>query len=487
MLKLNDIKKEAIPEKYKIYFKGTSEPEINPALKNLPSNYSGRPLYNRISSCDIEVHDSLDREISFFNFSYTVDDETYIFDLPVFKKLEDVTTNSVSNIKVADKNNHGEEYSYKNRLKQFLYKPIALLAPGFKSVANVFNIALAIYEAKFMKLGIVYPADIFVYIFRRVTSLLYIIPALKNYYNREILKNELLDIFNKVMININSHDYDSAQLIFKNLEFKYKVFLYPSYPDNDNLRWNYYYMNDLINENEHSFHDCKSYNIALKLSYTPDEKFLVLQGLLNVYDWHYENDVKWLNKRNHGFFSTEDIESLKTSKMNVARITAPYIAQIATDSPMHQQLREYLHLQLQRCITEAVQGEFDAAKKIFDEINFNGYCKKAYPAAAIIYYQLQTILTLVMGFASGIDTFWVARENLLKIQEYFDKNYSKMSFQHQKYFDLFDSSVMAIKVACNRPPKAMKFSETKNYSQKKPTANHSNIVSLSRKNSLQYA
>ena len=482
MLKLIDKTKENTP----VYSKRKREHEVKAKLKNLPSNYHGKPLHHKISLCEVEVHDSLDRQTTLFNFSYKIDGKLYHFDLPIFIKLDDITTNSVVNDnKVSNNNNHVEESSYKDKVTNFLYKSFDILAPSFKALANVFNIALAIYEAKFIKFDVVYPAGLLVYLFRRVASLLYIIPALKNYNDREILKNELLDIFNKVMTNINNHDFDLAQLTLKNLEFKYKVLLYPSYPDNDNLRWNYYYMDDLINEKKRCFYDCKSYNIALKLSHTADEKFLALQGLLNVYDWHYEKEVRWINVRSDGLFSDIDIEYLKLHKMDNERIMAPYVAQITTDSAMHQQLREYLHWQLQQCIKEAVHGEFDAAKKIFDEINFNGYCKKAYPAAAIIYYQLQTILTLIMGHMSGIDTLEVVRENLLKNQEYVDKHYSKMSFQHQKYIDLFDDSVMAREMACNKPEKAVKFSETKNYSQKKPTANHSDIVSLSKKHTPQ--
>ncbi len=363
-----------------------------------------------------------------------------------------------------------------------------LWAAGFGTVANIFNIAFTMAKVKIASLAIVKTIGLLFNLAGLVASLLYFIPAALYYYHNERLRDELLDIFDDAMTDIQKDNCLAAWGKLDNLKFHHSILLHPNYPDNNDLRWSYYYMVDLINEKCDDFKDCESYKMALPLSDTADQKFLVLQGLLNVYDWRHQNEVKKFNKLKSRFVTEEERDDLKQDKMHVEAIMAPYAAQIDATSPMHQQLQADLHYQLQQCVRSFRYGEYALAKNILDKIKWGGYCKKAYPCAAILYYQLQTVLTLSMEAYEPFDMeslcpigrLMIARENLVTVQEYVDRYYPEISQQHQEYIDSYDKFDHDTDMAYDTPPpfkQPVIFSEFIPVSQHTHVENHEDIVS----------
>lgn len=425
--------------------------KLMPKRRDNPLNYYPR-LYNT------QAYNSLDWKTLLFDFTYIRNERLYSFTLPAFIKLEERSPN------IAVKENQeftkgGNNENYTNKFIKALCHPLFMLTSGFVSVANIFSMAFTIAKVKITSIAIVKASGLLFNLAGLAVSLCYFIPAIWYYYNNERLRDELLDIFDDAMVEIRKDNTLEAWNKLDNLKFQHSILLHPNYPDNNDLRWSYYYMVDLINEKCHDFRDCDSYKMALPLSETADQKFLVLQGLLNVYDWRLDNQIKKFKELKGIFITEEARESLRSGRISIAEIIAPYVAQIDPSSPMHQQLQADLHYQLQQCVSSFRYGEYALAKEILDNIKWNGYCKKAYPGAAILYYQLQSVLTLSMEPYEPFDMeslcpigrLKIARENLETIQEYIDKYYPEMSREHQEYIDLFDASSAARQTAYDTP------------------------------------
>ena len=406
--------------------------KLLPKRRDNPLNYYPR-LYN------VNAYNSLDWKSLLFDFTYIRNERLYSFTLPAFIKLEErcpKPVNNTDNLKI-----HSA-----NKFLKALYHPVLMFAAGFGAVANIFTMALTISKVKLTSLAIIKSSSLLFNLAGFMVSLAYFMPALLYYYNNDRLRDELLDIFNAAMADIRKDDCVAACEKLYGLKWQHNILLHPNYPDNNNLRWSYYYMLDLINEICHDFKDCESYKEALSLAETPDQKFLVLQGLLNVYDWRHEDEVKKFKKLKSRFVTEEERDALKQDKMHIEATIAPYVAQIDPTSAMHQQLQSELHSQLQQCVSSFRRGDYAAAKNMLDGIKWGGYCKKAYPGAAILYYQLQTVLTLCMEPYEPFDMeslcpigrLRIARENLVIVQEYIDKYYPEMSRAHQEYIDLYD-------------------------------------------------
>lgn len=433
---------------------------LEEALRKLIPKRRDNPLkyYPRLYYAN--VHNSLDWKTLLVDFNYKRNDRLYSFILPAFIKLEERSPHFPYEEKQKlSKTTNVKDDSYINKFIKTLYHPLFMGAVGLGTVANLVNIALTTSKIKFASLAI-FKASGLLFGFAGLTaSLCYFVPALLYYYNHERLRNEVLDVFDDAMEEIRKDNTLAAWNKLEGLKFPHSMLLHPNYPNNRDLRWSYHYMVDLINEKCHDFKHCESYKMALELAETADQKFLVLQGLLNVYDWRHECEVKKFNKLKSRFATEEERISLNEDKMHIEAIIAPYVAQIDTTSPMHQQLQADLHYQLQQCVSSFRRGEYVVAKNIFDKINLSGYCKKAYPAAAILYYQLQSVVTLCMeayepikeDSLCPIKRLRIARENLLTVQEYIDRYYPEMSEQHQQYIDLFDASSAARQTAFDKP------------------------------------
>lgn len=430
---------------------GEAMESLIPEMSDSPLNYMPR-LYEA-RGCD------LDDDSMLFTFTYKKNNRFYSFELPVFANLDKVSPNPSNNNKESFvENRPRSDSSYTRKIIKMLQYPFVMLSAGFGSVANLFNIALKLHKIKLSGLVGISTNGMVFNLIGIGASLLYFIPTVFYYYNNARLKNELLVILNDSMNDILHDDCVLAHNKLKNLTFFHRILLHPNYPDNnDDIRWSYYYQKDLINEKCDNFKHCRSYKKALELSNTSDQKFLVLHGLINVYDWCYEHSVKRFNNLYYLNQTEEARNAVKNSKTRNYATIDQYALQIPENSSFHLGLQKTLHSQLQQCVDSIRNNNNALAKSIFDDINFNGYCKRAYPAAAILYYQLQTVLTLCMEryepfdmeSTSPIQRLAIARENLSKVQEYIDKYYhgTEISQQHKKYIDLFNASTAARETA----------------------------------------
>jgi hypothetical protein len=421
---------------------------LEAALKKLIPKRRHSPLYYYPRLYDARYSTSLDWKTLLFDFIYARNRIGYPFTLPVFTKLElrspqiaDAEKQKFSKILNED------SYSYTDKFIKILYHPIFMAALGLGSAANIVNMALTLSKVSITSLAILKASGLLFGVVGLAASLCYFIPAAWYYYNHDRLRHEILDIFEEAMEDIGKDNTLDAWNKIHGLKFPHSMLLHPNYPNNRDLRWSYHYMSGLILEKCHDFDHCESYKAAFLLADTPDEKFLVVQGILNVYDWRQECVVEQFNVLPRRYATEKERQSVNNNKMHIEKIIAPYAAHLDPTAPKHQALEKEIHYQLQECITNVKNKQYVAAKEIFEAIKWGGYCKKAYPRAAIIYYQIQSILTLCMEPYEPFDMetplcpirrLKIARENLIIVQEYIDNYYPEMSKEHQEYIDLYD-------------------------------------------------
>ncbi len=368
-----------------------------------------------------------DNEKKLCRFTYIRNNKPYSFDFPLTTNLvEPCLQNEV-------RNKAKETYSlpFKNRSKTYnellfaaLSHPIVTIVAGVASGVNLLYLAAGI--ASVTTVGIL------------TLSLAYFVPRLLYSLNKTRLRNSLLKIFDEVLKGVDFNKYEAAHQKIASLSFMHQIMLHLYFPGNEDLKWSFNYVQSKIQYNEYLVEE------AFELSETPEQLFLVLKMFLQAE-----------NIRRKGILD-RDLEPLwddregrrnlfESYEKDFDKHLKKYIKLLPINSQQHQDLGIQLKHELMSCVLSLENCCIEEACDKFMAIEWDGYCKLAYPAAAVLYYELRAILTIA---TEGLDVklhpqmfvagrICHARDTLIKINKIISEHFPDKIIEFKKYLEDF--------------------------------------------------
>lgn len=411
--------------------------------------------------------DEFDGETVFL-FNYERNEHVEAFAFPVFTDLRDkeldietpINDAPIDNLKVDTKGIY--DYS----LTSLLYHPNTVMAATVCAAANILTMCLKIAGGNAILPSFAARAPLLANLGLAGIAIVYFGPVLFYLFKKDLVRKELEVIFKESQKFFEDGYLNSAYQNLNRLSFTQKLFLRPDVPGNSDLRWSYNFLRGLLQENRRlcfrSLGDPMFYELmetALELSVSENQRFKVIRSIINGSDLSRKyNNMDALDE------PCKNDEKLQASialsnKFHQDRIK-PYIGQLPTKSQMHIQLAKDLHHALNEVLDTLLTEDVDMACTMFHKIYLDGYCKVAYPASAILYYQIESVLSLLTdkfknpGVHKEMDNFQretLAEYNFLKIQRYIDKHFPDQSERHQRYIDVYNETKKEWYNKPNRP------------------------------------
>lgn len=307
-----------------------------------------------------------------FKFIYKTDKYYTAFELPILEPLPEIQFNPE-----IDGSNRK---SIINKLYKFFNKPLVFGCTLFSAFAvigkiafdlNKFKIGLASYNLAAMYASIAVLG----------ISVSFVLGAIFVYAILPILRDRLKAKFDHIEHDLKcelpwSPGVENEKYAIK-LPLIYSIILNKYFPGNRDLKWRFYYLDTCCKYNwiecptpvQHSL-----YNRALEYCDNADQRFLCLRPKINSA---------------HSLCVVDEIEELYDDHVKSC------VSQISSESKLHNELGESLRAKLIDCLnTLTDHRQLDAIQK-FNAIDFDAYSRKAYPGTAILYYQLDAVLTLL--------------------------------------------------------------------------------------------
>lgn len=322
-----------------------------------------------------------------------------------------------------------------------LYHPITKVFAGVVVAMNLLNM-----------LGISMVATSLVSAGGLALSIAYLTPVLIYKMAKTKLRRNLLNILQSSLNDINDNKSKEESVKINSLDSVFNVMLGHYFPGNIELKWCYNYLKSRISYNENLTEE------AFELSETPDELFLVLRMFLNN-----SNELRKCMLRDKFLPSTfwdqlKCKEVFEAHEKDFSKYLKPYINLIPINSKEHQELATQMKQQLMSCFNSLSNSCIKEACDKFIKIEWDGYCKVAYPAAAILYYELKAVLTLAsIGLDVKLnselcvaDRFGFLCKSLEKTKKIIDEFYSEESGKYQKCFDSYESFDLDMRKAFQR-------------------------------------
>jgi hypothetical protein len=271
-------------------------------------------------------------------------------------------------------------------------------------------------------------------------SIAYFIPPLIYKIAKTKLRRNLLDVLQRALDDIYEKKSKEASIKINSLGLVYNIMLHQYFPGNIDLKWCFNYVHARISFKKNLAEE------AFELSETPDQLFLVLRMFLDD-----------CNRRRKGMFHDKLLPSMllndqvckeifEKHEKSFSKYLKPYINLIPINSQQHQELAAQMKQQLMSCYNSLSNSCIEEACHKFTAIKWDGYCKVAYPAAAILYYELKAVLTLASeGLNVKLNSELCVGErldfackSLEKTKKIIDEFYSAESEEYQKYFESFE-------------------------------------------------
>ncbi len=327
---------------------------------------------NHLQSWDLAKDDNLG--VYIFKFNYLTDNYKSACELPL-------SAAPLPKINFAPSLNPASQKTFYKNLLKAMQHPVVSVALAIAAVANVCNMALNSYSSAGLSYGAAALTSLQVASF--TMSLLYIGLA---YAVVPMLRKKLTARFDIIEQEVKQKEYKDFSKLEK-IPFIYKIILHAYVPGNKDLKWRYHYLNSLSRERwGGGFNTSWSpYNAALQYSETAEQKYICLRGIINSAAlWHTKIKIK----------------------VSYEEIIQPYVAQISSDSKLHQELEAELRSKVYACINTLLGRNYLGAIQEFYKIEFDAYAKEAYPDIAVLYCQVDAILILIgKDHPSMLDNF----------------------------------------------------------------------------------
>lgn len=371
---------------------------------------------------------------------------------PIFSDLRDRELDfdeSTSSQLLAPKHSYREKEEH--WLLKRIYKPSARRTIG---IISTLNLAIMVLNLAGIKVLVSIPVSANVGIFG--LSALYIAPMLGYYYLEKHVREELEEHLAEAQARAEAGYHERAYQMICDLPLQYRILLHPYYPGNAGLRWSHLHLRIYLRHNIAAEYGDLYYEEACKeaveTAQNVDDKFKIIRLLLIRSDDLRKMYIKYI-KENYAKHRDEDRlkkEIAVEEKEYAARI-GPFLPMLPVHSKLHIKYAKDLNDQLDAVI-ELMRNkkEMEASEK-FQQIEWNGYYKVAFPAAAARYYQTESLLvarlinkppeTRLHPELRAWNYMQFMRANCDKIQRYLDRfGSASHSRLNRKYTEYHDSS-----------------------------------------------
>lgn len=348
-------------------------------FKNMPSYIDCEPSEN-----------PTDKDLT-FTFSFEKFNGLYKFNiaLPLFTSLQPVSlgNNPIDSKMTAAENRNPWFFPGEISILKAIYHPVSRVIIGIVSVANLLSLLAPIPTAALIPSALL-NASMAIKIAGVLSSAFYVTPLLLYYFGKDYFMTQLDEFLSDIENDIENNKIKSAVAKFKNLPITFGLLSDSQFPGNRHLRRKYYGLKARIAEVSGSAYITDFYQAQLKLIDNPHDKLMPLRGIINGYERGLK-DYK-LCIMQDGLSNW--IKRCEESEIRTSKRQAPYVAQIPTDSPQYHELGQKLRAQIQTCIDSLRKKQFAEAVEHFYQIKWDAYSKFAYPDAAVMYYQIESII-----------------------------------------------------------------------------------------------
>lgn len=332
-----------------------------------------------------------------------------------------------------------------------IYKPFTMNTVGVISALNLVSMVLNLAGVKIL---VSIPVTVNVGILG--LSTIYIAPMLGYYYLEKYVREELEQHLEEAQMRAEAGYHERAYQMICELPLRYRILLHPYYPGNAELRWSHLHLRIYLRHNIAAEYGDLYYEEACKeaveTARNVDDKFKIIRLLLIRSDDLRKMTIKYI-RENYATHKDEDRlkKEIVVEENDYAARIAPFVPMLPVHSKLHIKYAKDLHDQLEAVIKLLRnKKEIDACAK-FQEIEWNGYYKVAFPAAAAIYYQTESLLVarLINRLAEtrlhpellSWNYIDFIRANCDKIQRYLDRfGSASASRLNRRYTEYHDSS-----------------------------------------------
>mgnify|MGYP000107783111 CR=1 FL=1 len=325
----------------------------------------------KMQGWDFEASDELGGYI--FRFDYETDKYKSSLYLPILNLLPEIEfTPEVKSVKLSN------PWRY---MRDLIKKPLVSMSLGVGAVISFCKTAVDLHKYRFGSAAYNNMSGVYARMIGLTLSLTYIGCAVFAYAILPILRRKLITRFDHIEYDLNCILPWQPEGLWNKHQIRlpliYSIILSRYFPGNRDLKWRFYYLDASCYEvwnNSGCAIQYNEFNPALEYVDTLDQKFLCLRRIINS-----------------AYLAESRISVYEDFEQHIK----PCVDQISSASKLHQELGALLRGQLQDCLNTLVNGNHLLAIEKFNAIKFDGYAKKAYPGATILYYQLDAVLTLL--------------------------------------------------------------------------------------------
>lgn len=429
------------------------------------------PKLNPIKSLGIYPHFNVSRDTYAMEFVYGCINKDFVAQYPIFLDLQGVDErNAVSRLLTAADNQVAPAPTRFTRIASIIYRPFAMVAAGFVSLVNLWNLIPVTKLRAILPMAIrVLPLPI--KLLTLVGSVVYFAPRMHTK-----LKNDLLTLFNEVLNDYNNNNYDIVNDKLDRIPRLQWMFLWSGLPGTKELKWSYYYL-------RYSDDD------ALELAETDEQKFAVLYRLINYKDRalliyeHEEEELRdGMDRCGGGVLGEErygrEIELNQTNQQICIDMLAAYCAQLPACPALHHYYAVEINQKLNDCLKNIVSSDpekFKLGLEQFEKIKLNGYIKNFCPNATVLYYQIYIIVAIFNGRYIPFDGrrsqnlykheqgWFFAREHMELTLKYIAQHLPEQYDRYAYFVDKMKSEFLRLLEAqVSKPPATLTFTRKSN-------------------------
>lgn len=407
-------------------------------------------FYNMPTYKGCNISDEPESEDLSFNFIFNKFGKLFTFNvtLPLFANLpplplrKDAVDYYTEEVKTQDSEKvHNSDVV----ILKVLYHPFIKFLVGVASLANLLSLIAPIAISPIIPTAIL-SASLAIKALGVLASVAYAAPIFAYYFGKDFYMAKLENHFETIDEDLKNGRGQVARDKLKNLSFIFRFLLQPDFPNNRHLKRKYYMLSAQATLIAPYVFD--NYISVLKYTDNAHDKILPLKAIINEYDDDLQDTI--LDHLKDCFSDAR--QRCEDAAVETARWQAPYIAQIPTDAPLYHELGAKVRAQIQDCIMTLRTEQFSKAAEQFYKIEWDAYSRYAYPDAAIMYYQMEAIVTFFSKKKTKPEPSNLEYDECINfgsdnesiIQTILDKYYPEKSQQYKEVMNAYEVTRKAI-------------------------------------------
>lgn len=388
-----------------------------------------------------ERYNALGKATALQRMEYTRGDRKYEFELPIFMDLQGL---DVANAKTEAENHVPQPVVASSKWPKLIYNPMLMFAAGLISFVSAVNLIPSAYVSMIMP-KVFHMAPLPLKLLALFGSISYFVPFV--FWK---VKASMYKLLEETQDDISQGKLDAAEDKLNKLSISHRILLWGGLPYVSDVKWNYFYVDNLWADGLGYNGSDSGYDIALRYAETAEQKFLPLRGLIN-YSYRRKVGLEHANLRlvpDHPV----DAEEIAINKHNISSYEesiGEYLAQLPTCPDIHFNFTEDINVRLGQCLGELTSSDDDTLEdgvNKFYDLNFDGYTMHFCPGMAVIYLQAYVrvvLLTKLLRSERATELniyagFKFARKLMDMIQKILVEHFPDKVQEHGEYVQRYD-------------------------------------------------